>query len=318
MNTFWYKAIALVLVLFGLQIAAGLSWFQFDRITILNSQLDEHKNILFLGDSIPDKIAPQDTDRRTIPQMVEQSTGKSIGDFSFPAYGTSVFESIIDYIARQKNKPEAIILPINLSTFSALVDRRPEYQFEKEKFYFTTHPSWLETFYRPLAISHLLNVNTVTQEEAMRAPIFYGTKPFSTIGNFDITSTSSTTPPETRDRYIYIARYMYTMKTTDRKFISLEHTLNTAARAGIKVYLYITPMDYAAGERLVGPDFKKQVSENINLICSLAEAKNIPCLNLVFAVPHDGFIPHGTANEHLNEAGRKLVADEIASFFHLN
>jgi hypothetical protein len=311
MTRICFKLFLLIVAMSVLQTALGY-FFTLPQISVVDKLLKNDCGVMYLGDSSVTNLAVSDTDRATLPEIVlRMNPGLSVCDGSHPAYSTPMFEYVLDYISRQTNKPNAVIIPINLRSFSPEWDMRPEYQFEKEKFYFTVQPRLFSAWYRPLAIFRVLNVNTISQERYLKTPVFDGREQIGTMVDFfDEKKFSSTTPENIRAKYV--VKYMGAIKKEDENILSLGRALDIANRAGIRAYVYITPVDYEGGEKYVGEYFKKQIRENVAMVCKAVEEKNIDCIDLSEGVPRSGFDFGSYPNEHLNETGRLFVAEKVS------
>jgi hypothetical protein len=320
MKKFWHQTVIFILAISVAQLIIGRIGLSFPGFNVLNAYLKEENQIIYLGDSVVDKIDPSDTKRLTIPEMLRNREPKiSIADYSHPAYHTRVFEDIVSYIARQPKKPEAIIIPVNMGIFSPGWNK-PEYQFEKEKFYFTVKPSEFNAFFKPLAVFNAINVNTVSEEEYLSSAVYYEQKNIGTVRDFEDPKKETVSDVESI-RNAYLFRYLYSnvgREDEHPNFLALERTLDTANRAGIKVYLYITPIDVDGGKKYAGDEFLEHMKTNTALICAVAKKNDTPCLNLAFGLRRNGFYFGDFPNEHLNEKGRMFVAEEIHKFFFKN
>jgi hypothetical protein len=90
--------------------------------------------ILFLGDSVLGRIAREDTDRRTLDQMVEDflTSRKRLLCISHPAYNLRIYYHLLQIFKCTRQKPKQVILPINMRSFSPQWDLNPAWQFNEE------------------------------------------------------------------------------------------------------------------------------------------------------------------------------------------
>jgi len=104
---------------------------------------------------------------------------------------------------------------------------------------------------------------------------------------------------------------MYDLSEDHRFIRSLKKIIEIADKTNIKLYVYITPIDFEGGTKYVGSDFAEQTKNNTKKICAILEINNLPCLNLAFDLDSGYFDFDEFPNEHLNEQGRKYVADKL-------
>ena len=105
------------------------------------------------------------------------------------------------------------------------------------------------------------------------------------------------------------------MDKNHEQFKLLNNIIDLAGETGIKLYIYLTPINFEEGARYVGPDFIKQTTTNAEVVCSVIKEKNLSCLNLAFSLNSGYFASPIYPNEHLDEKGRKFIAEQINKFY---
>ena len=315
MKKFLYKLIIFIFVCLSLQvILAQYILPPIPEIKLLNKYLQEKYQIIYFGDSVLQYTDTSDTDKSGVVKMLSKiNPAYTIADMSYSAYDVGVYEKMMEYISRSSYKPEAIIIPIGLRSFSPEWDRRPVYQFEKQKFILGASPL-LADFYRPLAIFGVIKENPISDKQFFDTPVYYGKTQIGTVLYFENDEMFASTSPENiRNKYVY--SYMESLSPDHRKIKSLTNLLDSAKKQGIRVYVYITPLDYEGGREFVGPDFTIQTKANADLICSVVQEKNVPCLNLAFSLGTEYFSHPAYPSEHLKQAGREFIALKVNEFF---
>jgi hypothetical protein len=311
---FLYKTVVVVIIVIIGQIVIGKYFIRpIPEMTLINKDLAEKYQVIYFGDSVLDTVAPGDTDKSTIVQMLSKlASSTTIADFSHGAYHLGIYDSYVQYMAHSSSKPQAVIVPINLAEFSPGWDMRPGYQFDEENFDLTTPVPFAQYFFRPLAIFQA--IHAVTEEQYEKTPVYRGTAVVGTVAEFsEPLKYASITPAHMADQFVF--DYMYNLTPMHRKLVSLQHLIATARAAGIAVYVYITPIDYENGVKYVGPDFLSQTKANTDVICSVLASNNMPCLNLAFSLRSNIFNYPVYANEHMKQQGRLFVATQIANTF---
>lgn len=315
MKSFFYKLIVFITVVMAAQIIIARYVFPEPRVALLDKYLKDKYQILFFGDSSVLYTANDEKNKSSIVEMVaEINPDYKIGNLGYPAHHLGVFEADMDYISRSSLKPEAVIFPIQLRSFSPEWDMRPVNQFEKEIFLLTDHTSFFSYFYTPLAIFRAINTNTVSYTEFLETPIYREQTRVGIVREFEaVNKNKPATEENIKNDYIY--KYVFSIDKNHRKIKSLENLLNLANRMGVRVYAYISPIDYRTGEKYIGRDFIAQTKSNAELVCSVLKEKNTPCLNLAFDLTPDYFDHPAYPNEHLTAEGKKFVAGKISGFF---
>ena len=278
-------------------------------ISNLDKYLYLDYKILYFGDSVIKYSGPKDTDKSSISELLAKSSPTtSIADISSPAYHLKVFEAMLNYISNSSHKPEAIIIPVNLRSFSPSWDMAPGDQFENEIFYLNHH--FLSYFSKPLNILQAIKTKALSEETFMATPVYYGQEKIGIVKNFtDIKNPDMSEEDILKNKYIFY--YMYDLSEDHRFIRSLKKIIEIADKTNIKLYVYITPIDFEGGTKYVGSDFAEQTKNNTKKICAILEINNLPCLNLAFDLDSGYFDFDEFPNEHLNEQGRKYVADKL-------
>ena len=284
------------------------------QVTMLDTDLRSHTDILYFGDSIIKSSPDSDISHASIAEFLASLlSDKTVADVSQGAADAKLFAAMTDYIARTADgKPQAIIIPINLRSFSPQWYRRPVYQFERQKF-ILRQPILLRYFFQPLAAFHTLKVPAISQDEFLNSPVYLGTSTVGLVKDFEYLDTTSTTTDIHRQKFIYA--YMSSIGNTSEELLALEEALRIGKKAGIPIYVYITPINYKNGALFVGKDFIPRIEEDVRTICDHVTVLGDPCLNLAFSLGTENFDSTGYPSEHLNEDGRRYVAQEVYAHF---
>ena len=127
------------------------------NILLTDMYIANQPEIIYLGDSSLFTSTPQDKDKRSIPEMLQELLPQySMGSIMHEAYNLSNYLHFCRYMIRKEYRPKIVIVPITMRTFSPHWDMRPSWQFEKEKLFLLCNNSvLLHIFYKPLAILKL-------------------------------------------------------------------------------------------------------------------------------------------------------------------
>ena len=174
-------------------------------------------------------------------------------------------------------------------------------------------PRFVTYFYKPLAIFKAININTVAYSDYAQLPVYYGKEKIGVAGDFDNPFVYS--PDVESVRKLYVFTFMQNLDKNHEQFKLLNNIIDLAGETGIKLYIYLTPINFEEGARYVGPDFIKQTTANAEVVCSVIKEKNLPCLNLAFSLNSGYFVKPFYVNEHVNEKGRKFIAEQINEFY---
>lgn len=287
--------------------------FRFKEYTLLNRYLREKADIIYFGDSTIVAEGRDDSDHRSIAMMLQDMAPQwSLGCISHPAYHIGIFMEFCKYIARQKYRPPVMIIPINMHSFSPDWDRQPHFQFEVQRI--VLRGGLLKTillaFYKPLVMFNY-NFFTITQQEFLDTPVFYGNRRVGTVKDFNNSSYIKYSDKNMKNQIIFSYLYGLSPSQRHRKLKALVETAKLLKRNNIKGIFYITPIDWETGEKHLPGEFLKQFQRNTRLINSLLSAEGVEVLDLSTALPSSSFSWYLYPNAHMNQRGRLYVAEQL-------
>ena len=96
--------------------------------------LKDKPEVIIFGDSVMTVSDPKDIDKRPTDLMLQEKIPNlNVESIDYLAYNPDIYLEYIKYITNNKFKPKAVIIAINLRSFSPDWDQNPGYQFEQEK-----------------------------------------------------------------------------------------------------------------------------------------------------------------------------------------
>lgn len=323
MQRFFVKFMAFLAILLAIQVLVSiLNPPELpEEIVALEQQIQAGVDILYLGDST--LIHP--VGEPTIPEILRELVpDRTIGEVAHPAYNLDLYERYVNYLIEHQAQVEAVIIPINMRSFSPEWDLRPSYQFEREKTILTYGPLLSTIFYRPFDTFGLFD-SPISQSEFQAATVFNGDQPVGAVAEFEALIGTDEVEADDGTDFAYYSRlpsedevealegtliyyYMSGLDRHHRKIQSLKAMSRLLAENGIKQIFYITPINYELGERYLGPEFHDQVAENTEVIEKVLSRKNVDVLNLVFDLAAFNFVD----TEHMTENGKTYVAEVLA------
>jgi acetyl esterase/lipase len=325
MRSFFLKLIAFSIILLILQLAVSAMHPPElpEEILALEQQLRAGVDIVYLGDST--LIYPEG--EPSIPEILrELLPNQKIGDVAHPAYQLDLYERYVNYLVEHKAQVKAVIIPINMRSFSPEWDLRPTYQFEREKTILTYGPVLATIFYRLFDTFGLFD-SPISQDEFLEATVFNGDQPVGEVADFEELIGAEANGLETNDNgFAYYAGlpsqddlealkgtliyyYMYNLDRRHRKIESLKAASRLLTDNGIKPIFYITPINYELGESHIGELFHERVTENTAVVERVLRRKDVDVLNLIFDLEAYNFVD----TEHLTENGKTYVAEALAA-----
>jgi len=282
----------------------------------------EFPEIILLGDSVMERITHEDADARDLGKMVTdlfRDAGRSCIPISGSAYHMLVYDGFIRAMQTRSCFPLVIVLPVNIRSFSPQWDLQPYWQFNDEikvlNKYCETHGKEIGRLRRKKHENISLREKRIFRDTAVNYPLSL----MNRIGQFvDVIESRPQEKAEIlkRKREILIFHYSYPLIPQHRKVIALDQILNTLYEHRIKLLIYLTPINFRAGERLVGPGFGSQLAENVEVLSNLIASHARPGLKFAdWSCSFDSsyFFSEDLATEHINQNGRLELARMITN-----
>lgn len=321
------------------------------KIKSVYSVIQSRPDIIYFGDSVVTSYSNSDSNKKTLPEMLGDilkneapctdvtsgrgikrnsaeatpfihrrnvggilaKANKKVGAVENAAYHSEVFYAVCRYMVSIKIIPEAIVIPINLRSFSPEWDMKPGYQFVEDIAFFKYDSMLFRSFYKPLAVFKVIDLAPVSEAEYRQTPVYDGDTVVGKVKDFDDKKRYEKYSDENmKNKLIFF--YMYKLSPEHRKVKALVSMANSLKGTSVTAVFYLTPVDYETGDKFMGPRFSRRISENTGLIVSLLRAAGADVLDLSRSLPSGSFDMSGRqyCNEHLNEKGRKFVAEQVA------
>lgn len=274
-------------------------------------------DILYLGDSVVERISWHDMDKRTLDRMVADglSGEKKLLCIAQAAYHFRLYFHLLEVLRSMRNKPGLVILPVNMRCFSPQWDLNPAWQFEEEIQALGAYPQTK----RIPAIRGNADALTYSETERNLALDLPFTE-LKCLGQFlDIIKNIPTDLQGKfyRRKQIYILHYLNMLQHNHRRLEYLGKTLDLLSELNIRALLYITPINYEGGTRHVGQGFMDIVRANAKVVQDYIYpwlGKDRVCfLNLQEYLISDHFFHADELTEHLNQTGRMMVAQALVN-----
>jgi len=272
-------------------------------------------SVLYFGDSVLSRVSRDDHDTRSLGQMVAEKLGDRMQVVCIydGAYHMAVFNAFVRALGRMRYRPQVIVLPVNLRSFSPQWHLNPEWQFDKEI-------RTLEEFTAGRTQT-VPPVQKLPQSiiEFRATPVEYPCSSLTRIGEFlDVVRMRTETAEQKEYRWgqIHVFHYMHPLQADHPKLLLVKETLEEIEKLGAFAVAYVTPINHQAGRKLIGEDFASAVRDQVELVRrQVAEserrgrARFLDCSTMFGS---DCFFHEYDPTEHLNERGRLMLADVIA------
>lgn len=273
--------------------------------------LAEGRDVIYFGDSTLYRGHPEEGANPTLPKRVADALpGFALGAIAHDAYHPVLYASFCRYFAKKPKRPKLVIVALQLRAFSVERDRRPEYQFERERLFLRYGNSLLRAFFTPLATWGVFDLEPISQEDYENTPVSDGDDLLGTVKDLS-------PPPEvglneqTVGPFITLC-YMYRLTPDHRQLRALVDTAKVCEDAGMAVLFYVSPVDYELGNTLYGDSFGQRIRENVAVIAASLEGRNAVFLDLAMSLERSAFVLDSFPDGYLREEGKQFVAMALA------
>lgn len=314
-ENFFLKAAAFFLVVFLLSvfIEAYLDDSNFPQFNELSESLGNNTEIIYFGDSTMRWTGLNDTDKRPIGDMLRDILGNvSVSVISNNAYHLGIYEEFSKYICSSEIRPKLVIFPINLRSFSPEWDTRPQYQFNDqiEQIKSNNNP-FLNLWKR---FSRVFGGEKEGDDEIAwkNQIVYFNTTPAGKVIDYNFQMTEKDPDIEEKIKKKFIYHYLYNLDFSHRKIASLNNTIKNYKNCGIKLLIYITPIDYQAGLKYIGPAFTGITKHNIEIVLATGNQNGQEIKNLAVDLGSEFFTYALNPSEHLDQSGRRHISEVLA------
>jgi pimeloyl-ACP methyl ester carboxylesterase len=291
---------------------------QFDRY------LTQGVDVLYLGDSTLMLPVGEVTTGEILQELLPE---RRVGQIAHPAYGLELFRDYAAHMNRHGASPQTLVVPINLRSFSPAWDMRPAFQFTKESKILAMGLLWARLLLRPLEVPGYFQPS-ISQKDFLDAPVYDGDVMVGQVRDFETLGAGEVLQEDAENAYrevqledeetaqaVLTYHYMLNLQPDHRKLDAMVAVAELAAERGVNVIFYITPVNVEQGERFLGSRFTERFAENVQVVQSRLDAAaldGVMLLNLAFDLPAYDF----TDMEHLTEAGKEYIAEQVALAVH--
>jgi hypothetical protein len=261
--------------------------------------------IVFFGDSVVQTYAAGDSDPRLLPDMVGRLIDEPVLRISQAATAADMHAAWLRFAARQSPPPRAVIIPVNLRSFSPHWERNPGWVFT-DVAAMIDHP-----LFARLGSVLEWDWGRPTDEAFQATPVFVNGIEVGAVGVLDDGAAGWMPPPEVR-RSRYLVRYASDIRRS-RRLAAFEDLVREADASPFPVVLYLTPVDIDVIADNVDADVLAAVQTNLAVLRVALADTRWPSVDLSEAVRAADFDhPVGDPHEHLKWRGRMIVAEALA------
>jgi hypothetical protein len=270
--------------------------------------------ILCLGDSVLERVSHHDEDQRTLGRILADmmSSGPRLLPISGSGYHVEVFSALLRAVATMKHRPDIVVVPVNLRSFSPQWDLNPSYAFADEL-------RALDAFVREPqrrvpSIPTMPRPSAIATRKWHETPVAYPSSTLHTVAEFQaVVANSGNTDPE-RLRQIFVYHYMHPLGPTHRKLAMWDALFRAVVEMRVRCIAYATPVNVDGGSEFAGAALAESVRASVKRFehATSANARTgLTFLDLSELLDADDFFRRHEATEHLNANGRKKLAARL-------
>ncbi len=283
---------------------------------VLDGAAEARPDLLLMGDSTLFWRGPDEKDSLSLEDAVAAAyPALKVSSISEAALTLDMMEASWRYLRARGAAPRVAVVVVNLRSFSPTWYERPDSYTEKVLHQLTWDSRMVRALYRPLVEFDVLNKKALKIDEYYRmlrrhlhaAPAGFG---------LDGESASDATGQKLSARASYYLCYGLPIPEEHPLLRAMGGLVNELRADGVRVVLYITPVDRERGGAEFGEGIVSVIDGNREVVkraiaAALAKDQGLGLLDRADTAPTEGFLDHGGApNEHLTAAGReRLWAD---------
>lgn len=285
----------------------------FSAIKNLRELYGKKIGVCYFGDSVLRYTDASDVDKTSIPKKLEKELDEPVHSLDGGAFQSDVFEAMMQTLVANGAHPKAVLVPINMRSFSVSWDRLPAWQFEKAKLLLLGEKSFLvRTFSRPLQIFKAIRLTPILSKDYWDTPVDVDGKIEGSMKYIQDTYLSSTDGQVKLTWHLKL-HYLLKLDKDHRKLRSMKNLSSLLQREKIPVCFYIVPLDVETGKATLGDAFSRRLGENILVIRNILAEQGHELHDLSALLPTSCFsYPTNVPNEHLNQEGRSRMASALA------
>lgn len=281
-----------------------------------------HNDLLYIGESSNYWIAPEDTDKRTISDMINDSLeGMRLSGMQVPAYHAGMFLPIIKQID-EKARVKQLIVTMNLRSFDqAWIYSTQEAALLRSKcFYYSSHPLYNRMC---AALQFHGNPSAESQDQKMLHCFEFDTLkvnfklPFNTIKTwceqekFPLPEGGEDFPKRVLADH-YIKAYAFQIDTnTNPRIKDFDEIAKVCKQKNIQLYFNILGENIEWADSLVGKDLLYFMKSNRDLLVERYSKMGVIMIDNLEKIPGQHFGEKDWTTEHYDQYGRMIIARNV-------
>lgn len=269
---------------------------------------------LLLGDSVSERISKNDTDSRSFKEILASVLAPSpTSAVTFSAYTFRHYLLLIKVRKLFPSPPKFVVFPVNLRSFS------PQWFFHPA-FQRALHIDEMRDFLRSngVVVPHVLESNPPNLSILKYVNARYHSPLMGNSDVGEILERLQLFPKQhhhanmERSKVLFGFHYLSHIEQDHPLFRMLSELIDSIRSLGAIPIIYVTPINQKAGAILWGEKFNICISEQVESIRCFVNQKGVDLFDYSRLIPQSGFFHDFESTEHLNQAGRLMLALELS------
>jgi hypothetical protein len=285
-------------------------------------EFEWHNDALYIGESSNYWIAPEDQDKRTISDMINDSLpGFRLSGMQVPAYHAGMFLPIVEMID-PNSRVKHLVVTMNLRSFDKpwILSTQEGALMRSKCFYYSSNPVYNRMC---AALGYYYNPSPESQDKKMLEAFEYDTLKvhfplkFNTIKRwceqekFPLPQGGEDFPKrELADHYI--KAYAFQIDTnTNPRIKDFDAIVRVCKQKNIKLYFNILAENIEWADSLVGKELVYFMKANRDLLVQRYSRMGVVVVDNLESVPGEYFGEKNWTTEHYNQFGRQIIANNV-------
>lgn len=285
-------------------------------------EFQNHNDVLYFGESSNYWVAPEDTDKRTISDMINDSLqGARLSGIQVPAYHAGMFLPVIRHID-PNSRVKTVVVTMNLRSFDKpwIYSTQEGALMRTRCFYYSTPPllnrlcATLGYYHHPSAEQQDAKMLYAFEHDSIKVdfPLTYVTvnswKDKIVYQNPD----GSTDEDKQALAHHYVKAYAFSIDTsTNPRVKDFDNIVKVCRQKNIQVVFNLMAENTEWADSLVGTELADVMRFNRNLLVSRYTRMGAVVVDNLEAVPGIHFGEKNWTTEHYNQFGRAIIARNV-------
>ncbi len=282
-----------------------------------------HNDVLYFGESSNYWVAPEDTDKRTISDMINDSiSGMRLSGIQVPAYHAAMFAEVINNID-VKARVKKIVVTMNLRSFDKpwIYSNQEGALLRTKCFYYPYDPLYnrlcatLGYYYNPSSDEQDQKMLYCFEHDSIKVNFKL---PFYTVNSWKdnikyLKEDGNVDEDKQGLAHHYVKAYAFSIDTSNNPRIKdFDRIVAICKSKNIQVYFNLLSENTQWADSLVGKELSQVMRYNRDLLVQRYTNKGAIVIDNLEAVPGKHFGEKNWTTEHYDQYGRLIVARNVA------